>query len=76
MANLQVKDFSDAKYERLKRIAAARGRTIRDVVILAIDRELDWVDFNDALDRQEPTTLPISAAEALHEARAEHELAP
>jgi plasmid stability protein len=78
MANLQVKNVPDAFYNRLRRRARREGRTIRDVVLEALRRELAREEFRDRLARRRPVDLGRSAASALADVRAERDrdLAP
>ena len=69
MANLQVKNLPEELNERLRAHARAQQRTIRDVVLEAVRRELDRHAFVDRLSQREPARLRTSPAQLLEEAR-------
>lgn len=65
MANLQVKNVPEDLNERLHRYAEQQGRSIRDVVLEAVRRELDRQTFADRLRRRTPVKLKTSAGALL-----------
>ena len=72
MANLQVKNVPDELHERLRWHARRQGRTLRDVVLEAVRRELDHEEFVARLRSREPVDpgLPAGAVlEAIREGR-------
>lgn len=71
MANLQVKNLPDELNERLHRYARERRQPIREVVIEAVERELDRRTFVQRLRQREPANLPTSAANLLESERRE-----
>lgn len=71
MANLQVKNVPEELNERLHRFAEQEGRSIRDVVLEAVRRELDRRRFAERLRRRAPVTLKTSAGELLAAERSE-----
>jgi hypothetical protein len=73
MKNLQVKNVPADVHRRIRRLAAQRGQTIRDLVLDSIRRELDRDEFQDRLARRAPVELGRAAARSLDEARAERE---
>jgi len=71
MANLQVKNLPAELNERLHRYARARRQPIREVVIEAVERELDRRTFVQRLRQREPVELSTSAANLLESERRE-----
>jgi len=71
MANLQVKNVPEELNERLHRCAEERGRSIRDIVLEAVRRELDRQAFGDRLRKRSRVRLKTSAAELLRQERQE-----
>jgi plasmid stability protein len=65
MANLQVKNVPEELNKRLHRYAEQQGRSIRDVVLDAVRRELDRRAFAERLRKRSPVKLKVSAAELL-----------
>jgi hypothetical protein len=65
VANLQVKNVPEALNARLHRFAEQQGRTIRDVVLEAVRRELDRTTFVERLRKRAPVRLKTSAGELL-----------
>jgi plasmid stability protein len=72
MANLQVKNVPEALNKRLRRYAEQDGRTIRDVVLEAVERELDRRNFVERLRRRAPVKLATSPHALLDDERREH----
>lgn len=71
MANLQVKDVPDRLHKRIRAYAKRRGRTLREVVLEAIVRDLERDEFLVQLAKRKPVDLGRTAAEALEEVREE-----
>jgi plasmid stability protein len=71
MANLQVKNVPEALHRKIRAFAKRRGRTVRDVVLEAVTREIGREDFRTRLAKRAPIDLGRSAAEVLEEVRAE-----
>ena len=70
MATLEVRNVPDALHRRIKAYAKRRGRTVRDVVLEAVSREIERDEFRARLARREPVDLGRPAARSLEEARA------
>lgn len=73
MPNLQVKNVPQDLHSRLRRCAKRRGRTVRDLVLDAVKRELSLEEFAERLERRPPVNLGRAAGRSLEEARAERE---
>ena len=73
MANLQVKNVPEALHRKIRAYARRRGRTVRDVVLEAVTREIEHEEFRARLARREPVELGRSAARTLEEVRADRE---
>ncbi|HVR95584.1 MAG TPA: toxin-antitoxin system HicB family antitoxin [Thermoanaerobaculia bacterium] len=73
MANLQVKNLPDSLHQRLRHYAEAQHRTISDIVLGAIEREMARYDWNEKLSQRPPTDLGGSAASLLEQERKERE---
>lgn len=78
MANLQVKNVPESLHRKIRAYAKRRGRTVRDVVLDAVAREIERLEFRARLAKRTPVDLGRPAARTLEEVRAEHEreLAP
>ena len=73
MANLQVKNVPEALHRRIRAYAKRQGRTVRDVVLEAVKREIERDEFRARLARREPVALGRPAARSLEEVRADRE---
>ncbi len=73
MANLQMKNVPETLHRKIRTYARSRGRTIRDVVLAAIVREIEHDEFRARLARRRPVDLGRPAARTLEETRAERE---
>ena len=73
MANLQVKNVPQALHRKIRAYAKRRGRTVRDVVLEAVNREMEREEFRSRLARRQPVDLGRPAARSLEEVRAERE---
>ena len=69
MANLQVKNVPESLHRRLRAYATRRGRTLRDVVLEAVTREMDREEFRIRLAKRTPVDLGRAVARTLEEAR-------
>jgi plasmid stability protein len=73
MANLQVKNLPDALLQRLRHYAQKHNRTISDVAIEAMEREMARREWHDKLSRRSATDLGDSAASLLEQERQQRE---
>jgi plasmid stability protein len=73
MANLQVKNVPEQLHRKLKQRAKRQGRTVRDLVLEAVRREVAREDFRERLARRSSVDLGGTAADVLAEVRAERE---
>jgi plasmid stability protein len=71
MANLQVKNVPEGLHRRLRRHARRHGRTLRDIVLDALAREIERIEFRERLARRSRVDLGRSAARSLEETRSE-----
>ena len=74
MANLQVKNVPADIYRKLRRSARTQGRTIRDLVLEAVRRDLARSEFRERMAEREPVQLGRPAARSLEAARRERDL--
>jgi plasmid stability protein len=73
MANIQVKNIPEALHERLRAYARRRKRTLGEIVVEAIERELAQAEFRDRLAERPATELGVKAADLLEEERAQRD---
>jgi hypothetical protein len=73
MSNLQVKSVPESIHRRLRAYAKRRGRTVRDVILEAVTREIDQDEFRARLAKRAPVELGRPAARTLEEARNERD---
>jgi len=73
VANLQVKNVPEALHRKLRAFASCRGRTVRDVVLEAVTREIEGEEFRARLARRAPVELGRGVARTLDEVRAERD---
>jgi plasmid stability protein len=73
MANLQVKNVPQSLHRKIRAYAKRRGRTVRDVVLDAVTREIERLEFRTRLAKREAVDLGRPAARTLEEVRAERE---
>ena len=73
MANLQVKRVPDDLYRKIRRHARKQGRTLRDLVLDAVRREIARAEFQEQLARRSPVDLGRPAGRSLDEVRAERD---
>jgi hypothetical protein len=71
VAHLQVKNVPDQLNERLHRYAEQQGKSIRDVVLEAVRRELDRRVFVERLRLRTPVKLKTAPAKLLAKERRE-----
>ena len=73
MANLQVKNVPEPLHRKIRAYAKRRGRTVRDVVLDAVTREIERLEFRARLAKREAVDLGRPAARTLEEVRAERD---
>jgi plasmid stability protein len=73
MANLQVKNVPESLHRKLRAYARRRGRTLRDLVLDALAREMQREEFRARLAKRRPVDLGRRAAQTLEEVRAGRE---
>jgi plasmid stability protein len=69
MANLQVKNVPEPLHRRIRALAKRRNRTVGDVVLEAVVRELDRDEFRARLAKRTPVDLGRPAARSLEQLR-------
>ncbi|HEX6862584.1 MAG TPA: toxin-antitoxin system HicB family antitoxin [Thermoanaerobaculia bacterium] len=69
MANLQIKNLPDALHKRLRDYAQEQHRTISDIALEAIEREVARREWHKKYARRPTTDLGISAASLLEQER-------
>ncbi|TMA23138.1 MAG: hypothetical protein E6J62_07985 [Deltaproteobacteria bacterium] len=69
---MQIKDVPQDLYRKLKRHAARQGRTLRDVLLEAVRKEVARAEFRARLARRDPVRLD-RPGRALEETRAERD---
>ena len=73
MANLQVKNIPESLHERLRRYATGNSRTISSLVLTAVERELERLEWREHMARIPETDLGVGAAVLLAEERSRRE---
>jgi plasmid stability protein len=73
MANLQVKNLPDVLHERLRKYAQKHHRTISDIALEALEREMARNEWHEQLARRPATDLRTSAASLLEQERQQRE---
>lgn len=73
MANLQVKNLPDALHQRLRDYAQKHHRTISDIALKAIEREMARYEWREKLSQRPSTDLGESAASLLEQERQQRE---
>jgi plasmid stability protein len=73
MANLQVKNIPAPLHRKLQAQAKRQGRTLRDLVLDAVRREVEREDFRTRLGSRRPVELGRPASAVLNEAREERD---
>ncbi|OGQ82078.1 MAG: hypothetical protein A2289_07645 [Deltaproteobacteria bacterium RIFOXYA12_FULL_58_15] len=71
MANLQVKNLPEDLNKRLHRFAREQNRTIRDIVLDAVRRELERNAFVERLHQRATTRLRTPAQKMLNAERSD-----
>ena len=70
MADLEVKNVPDELRERLLRQAYKREMSLDDVIVAALERELDRIEFHERIAAKEPMEFKVSPSEMLAQERA------
>jgi plasmid stability protein len=73
MANLQVKNLPAVLHERLRDYSRKHNRTISDVVLEALEREMARNEWHDKLSKRPATDLGNAATSLLEQERQERE---
>ena len=73
MANLQVKNVPESLHRKLRAYAKRRGRTVRDVVLETLTREIEQEGFRSRLAQRERVDLGRPVVRTLEEVRAERD---
>jgi plasmid stability protein len=73
MANLQVKNLPEPLHARLRRYAQQHHRTLSDVALAALEREMSRCEWYERLAQRPPTDLDVSASSLLAEERSERQ---
>ena len=73
MANLQVKDVPEDIHRRLREYARRRGKSLRELVLEALGKELAQDEFERHLRSRSRVRFSRPAGEVLTEVRAERE---
>lgn len=69
MANLQVKNLPDALHQRLREYAQKHHRTISDIALEALERQMARYEWNEKHLQRPETDLGDSAASLLEQER-------
>jgi plasmid stability protein len=69
MSNLQVKNIPESLHTRLKSYANRHNRTLSEIVLRALERELARAEFDEHLDQRSQVDLGVSAASLLEAER-------
>ncbi|MFL6232783.1 MAG: FitA-like ribbon-helix-helix domain-containing protein [Thermoanaerobaculia bacterium] len=69
MANLQVKNLPESLHERLRRYSRKHHRTISDIALEALEREMARREWHEKLSQRRATDLGGSAASLLEQER-------
>jgi plasmid stability protein len=73
MANLQVKNVPDTLHQRLRRYAEKHHRTISDIALEALEREMARSEWHERHSQRPTTDLGDSAASLLEQERRQRE---
>ena len=73
MANLQVKNVPDALHQQLRRYAQKHHRTISDIALEALEREMARSEWHEKHSCRPTTDLGDSAASLLEQERQQRE---
>ena len=69
MADLLINNIPDDLHKRLRRFALESNRTVTDIVLAAVERELARSDWRKRLAQCPKTNLGVEAADLLREER-------
>jgi plasmid stability protein len=73
MANLQVKNLPELLHARLRRYARQHHRTISDLALTALEREMDRCEWHERLAQRPATDLGVSVSSLLEEERSQRQ---
>lgn len=73
MANLQVKNLPEPLHNRLRGYAKRHHRTLSDVALAALEREMARCEWVERLAQRPPTDLGVTAATLLEEERGQRQ---
>ena len=73
MANLQVKNLPESLHQSLRRYAQKHHRTISDIALEALEREIARYEWREKLSQRPATDLGDSAASLLEQERQQRE---
>jgi plasmid stability protein len=73
MANLQIKNLPDDLHQRLRQYSQQHNRTISDIALAALEREMARHEWHERLSQRTTTDLGTSAASLLEQERQERE---
>lgn len=76
LANLQVKNLPDELHQRLRRYAQKHHRTISDIALAAIEREMARFEWHENFSQRSATDLEDPAASLLEQERLQRERDP
>ncbi len=74
MAIIQVKNVPDSLYNRLKRRTKKADKTLSDIVLEAIEKELKRSEWRERFTKRPSSDLGVSAASLLEEERRERDI--
>ena len=74
MGNLQVRNVPDELHERLRRHARENNCTMSTLVLSAVERELERLEWRERLAQLPTTDLGVDAATLIAEERARRDL--
>ena len=73
MANLQVKNVPEALHRKIRQLAKQEGKTVRDVVLDAVDRAVARAAWHERHRKRSRVTLGQPAARSVEEMRLQRE---
>ena len=73
MASLQVRDIPDELHERLRRCARRRNSSMSAIVLRAVERELDWAEWQERWESIPPLDVDLDVVATLDEVRRERD---
>ena len=74
MGDIQIKNIPEALQKRLHRQARRCETPINDVLLVALEREAQRLEWNEKLASVEPANLKTSPSEILAEERAQRDV--